>query len=169
MTIVNKTRHAGGIHVQKAIVEYAETNTIITNNLTMSACSSVPHPSVFEPSELQPNIVFDPHGLSDVEGAHQRSPRPLNQKRGRKTYRATRGVMIVMRTDDRRGRMMVQAKLELCPPEFKADNAGIIAASTSPMTSSMTAALMRTVPILVCCNGVGSGGFGESSFPWWDS
>ena len=69
--------------------------------------------------------------------------------------RATSGVMIAIRQEERRGRIMVQGMEELEDPSpgFLAatNRAGSTDARASPTTSSMTAALIKIVPMRLYC------------------
>lgn len=61
-----------------------------------------------------------------------------------------RGEMTAISREDSKGRIMVQAREPRLSCEFSDcadDRAGITAAMTRPMTSSIIAALIRTVPI----------------------
>ena len=119
----------------------------MTETFTKSACASVPHSA---PESLHPQ------NLSSLRGAHQRSPAPRTQNMGRKRNRATSGVRTAMRKDDSSGRIKVHARPERDDDEdWRSASAGMSAAITRPITSSMMAALVRTVPILVCCNANG--------------
>ena len=117
----------------------------MVETLAKSACASVPHS--FADS-------LHPQALPSLRGAHQRSPSPWYQKAGRKRNRATSGVRSAMRRDDNSGRINGHAREDWDGDEdFRSASAGMSAAITRPTTSSMIAALVRTVPILVCCSG----------------
>lgn len=59
-----------------------------------------------------------------------------------------------MRRDDSNGRIRIHARSEWDEDDdCRSASAGMSAAITRPTTSSIIAALVSTVPILVCCNG----------------
>lgn len=136
------------------MLENALTKRIIQVSFTASACPSVPHPHFDWPMDPMPNnhLDFAPHGLPARQGAHQRSPSPFHQKSGLRINRATIGLTAAISKDESSGRMMVQAVL-LCELEFCIDDkVGTTEERTRPMTSSIMAALMSTVPMRVCFN-----------------
>ena len=141
---------------QYAMEENPLTNRTMSTRATASAWSWVPHPlwCSSPPDFLGDNIArtfAEPQGWEALRGVHHRFPRFLYRKSGRRMKRATGGVTRAIRTEESMGRMMVHDK-DVCELSlFILARAGMREERTRPITSSMTAALMSTVPIRLFC------------------